>query len=949
LRPSLNYMNFSNLNNRSLVRLLFKIIFCVAIIFNVNAAEIDLTKKLPMDSKITYGKLENGVTYYVKKNQLPKNKAYVELVIKAGSLHENDDQQGLAHLLEHMAFNSTKNFPKNKIDSYLNSLGLSIGADFNASTSFTRTIYKFQIPTDSDEPLDTGVHILSEIASELTLEDADFEKERKIVEEEWRKGLGKYDRIYELQKPYMFKNSRYLTRDPIGKMEVIRNFKYQTAKDYYNQWYRPELMGVFIVGDIDQKKAEQLIKKYFTSIKAKTPAIALPDSGVSKYNETLFAHITDSEIGGLYFQIHNREPKLFLETGVNYKSYLIRNLTESIFQKRLNRLLIEQDSPLISASVDINELSEQDEMYSIVATLKEKRAHEGLKFLLTEIERIKQNGFVEDELALAKKNKLLSLEMTLTQENTTRSEEFLEEYKRHFLDKEMVSGIDFEFQLAKQIMSSITLKDINNDFKKYSQPDDRLILFKSSEKYKDLITKEMFVNLENEISKNKQKQSTYALKNKKLIDKELKGSKIVKERKYPNTDITELELANGVKVLLQPTKFKEKEFWFTAKSPGGFSHVPLSVLHSVNNTGKIVSQSGFGQFTRTEINDLLSPAFISVTPSFSYSEELLSGKSISAYQKELFELIYLHFDEINYNKTSIDKLKTELKEELKLTNADAKERFSRNFGNIFYQNHPRVLNLTEQEIDQINLQDIKTFYADRFKDASDFTFSFVGDFKIEEFKVLIQKYLGSLPNKGRKEKYTDDGVRAEKEYIKYEIFENLENQSKNIRAYVKNFKNNIKNRFTIYIVEDILRRLLHEEIREKQNLVYSTSVSSFGITKVPEEKYSIIIFFDANPTNKDKIFTEMDKVMNRLKTGDFPNHYFDEALKAQLRKYELNKQSNRWLVAAISDYYSDNEPLDKINSLDQIIKSVTKDDITTFAKNTFDNKFIEASLMPKKQ
>ena len=301
----------------------------------------------------------------------------------------------------------------------------------------------------------------------------------------------------------------------------------------------------------------------------------------------------------------------------------------------------------------------------------------------------------------------------------------------------------------------------------------------------------------------------------------MKGSKIVKERKYPDTDITELELANGVKVLLQPTKFKEKEFWFTAKSPGGYSHVPLSVLRSVNNTGKIVSQSGFGKFTRSEINDLLSHAFISVTPSFSYSEELLSGKSISAYQKELFELIYLHFDEINYNKTSIDKLKTELKEDLKLTNADAKERFSRNFGNIFYQNHPRILNLTEQEIDQINLEDIKTFYADRFKDASDFTFTFVGDFKIDEFKGLIQKYLGSLPNKGRKEKYTDDGVRAEKEYLKYEVFENLENQSKNIRAYVKNFKNNIKNRFTIYITEDILRRLLHEEIREKQNLVYS--------------------------------------------------------------------------------------------------------------------------------
>jgi zinc protease len=328
------------------VKLLFKIIFFVAVIFNVNATEIDLKKILPMDPKITYGKLENGVTYYVKNNQLPKNKAYVELVLKAGSLHENDDQQGLAHLLEHMAFNGTKSFPKNKIDSYLNSLGLSIGADFNATTGFTKTIYKFQVPTNTYEPLDTGVHILSEIASELTLEDEAFERERKIVQEEWRMDLGKFDRILEQQKPYIFKNSKYLTRDPIGKMEVIRNFKYQTAKDYYNQWYRPELMGVFIVGDIDQKKAEQIIKKYFKNIKAKVPAIDPPLATVPKYDETQFGVITDPELGGVIVQIYNRQQKLFLETGVNYKDYLTREFTKNIFQKRLNRILREQNTPL---------------------------------------------------------------------------------------------------------------------------------------------------------------------------------------------------------------------------------------------------------------------------------------------------------------------------------------------------------------------------------------------------------------------------------------------------------------------------------------------------------------------------------------------------------------------------------------------------------------------------
>ena len=550
---------------------------------------------------------------------------------------------------------------------------------------------------------------------------------------------------------------------------------------------------------------------------------------------------------------------------------------------------------------------------------------------------------------LAKKNKLLSLEISLTQKNTTASAEILEEYKRHFTDKEMASGIDYEFELAKQIMKTITLKDINDNFSKYYQPDDRIVFFKSPEKYKNLLNKEMFVSTEQEISKEKLAQSDYALSKKKLINKELKGSKIVKEFKHKGTDVIELDLANGVKVLLKPTKNKEKEFNFTAKSPGGFSYVPLPALHSIQNTEKIIGDSGLGEFTRTELNDLFNPSFVSIAPYFTYSYEGLSGKTISAYQKELFELIYLHFENINYNKTAIDKLKTELKEYLKLANADAKERFARKFSENYYKNNPRALSLTEDQIDKINIEDIKAFYQERFKDGGDFTFTFVGDFKVDELKQLITKYLGSLPTLGRKETYVDDGVRVEKELVKYEVFENLEEQSKNIRAYNKAFDYNVKNRFIIFSTTEILKRMLHEEIREKQNLVYSISVQNYGVSKFPEPKYSLIIMFDSDPNNKDKIFRESEKVLEKLKTGDFPDHYLDEAIKGHLLKYELDKQSNRWWTSAISDYYHEKEPLETAEKLDKVIKSITKDDIKKLAINTFDSKYIEASLMPKKQ
>ena len=940
-------MKFSNLNNLSLVKLFLKVLVFVAVIFNVNAAEIDLKKILPMDNKITYGKLENGVTYYVKNNQIPKNKAYVELVIKAGSLHENDDQQGLAHLLEHMAFNGTKSFPKNKIDSYLNSLGLSIGADFNASTGFTRTIYKLQVPTNTIEPLDTGVHILSEIASELTLEDEAFERERKIVEEEWRRDLGSVDRVLDQQKPYLFKNSKYLYRDPIGTMEVIRNFKYQTAKDFYNQWYRPELTGVFVIGDVDQKKAEEIIKKYFANIKAKLPPIDPPIASVPKYNETQFATITDSELGAVIFQILNRQQRLFLETGVNYRDYLTSEFMENIFQKRMNRILREQNTPLVSVNVGTYELSDNEEMYHVSAHLKDEDVTKGIKFLLTEIEKIKQNGFIEDELKLAKKDKLLDLEISLNQKNSRKSQAILAEYKSHFLEKEMVSGIDYEFELAKQVIKTIQIEDINKYFLKFYQPDDRLILVKGPEKYKNLITKEMFSNFESEIAKIKIPQSDFALASKSLINKELTGSKIIKEIKYSNLDITELHLANGVKVFLKPNKYKEKEFSFNARSPGGYSHIPLPKLYSAQNAQRIINDSGLGNFTRNEINDLYNPDFISIEASFSDEREGLYGRSITAYQKELFELIYLHFEEINYNPIAIEKLKVELKESLKFAAADPKRRFSIKFAETYYKNHPRIKNLTDKDIDQINIDDVKNFYKERFQDGSDFRFTFVGDFKIDEFKVLIQKYLGSLPNTGRKEKYVDDGVRAERGLVKYEVYENLENQSTHFKTYVNSFKNNVKNRFKVYVTQSLMKRMLHEEIREKQNLVYSISVRDYGITKIPEEQYTLMITFDCDPKNKDKIFTEVDKVIEKIKKGDFPQHYLDDAIKAQVTSYLVNRETNRWLVSAISGYYEDNEPLQMINSIDFIVKSINKNDIKRFANVTFKDKFIQASLMPK--
>jgi len=941
-------MKFSNLNTLPIVKFFFKVIFFGALFFKVNATEIDLKKNLPIDPMITHGKLDNGVSYFIKKNQLPKNKAYLELVIKAGSLMEDDDQQGLAHLLEHMAFNGTKSFPKNQIDAYLNSLGLSIGPDINAYTSFDKTVYKFQVPTDNQKYLDTGIKMLSEIGSQLILEAEAFDRERKIVEEEWRRSLGQIDRITEQLKKYHYKDSKYLERDPIGKMEIIRNFPYETAKRFYEEWYRPELMGVIIVGDIEVEKTKNLTKKYFSSIKAKKiqPEFSYPI--IPPYNDTIFASVTDPEFTQIFFNVLNRQPKLFIDTGVNYKNYVIRDLSEDILNKRFKKNTLEHVTPIISSDVSINEFSYHEQVYAYGGILKENEIIQGVTFLLTEIERIKQNGFLSEELEYAKKQYLKSLEISLSEKNSTQSVKIVNEIKRHYLEKEMLSGIDYELKLAKEILNEINLNDINLAFNEWNNKNNRIIQYITPEKYLNTLNKEKFIQIEKELSQKKLEQIQFNLDDKNLIKKELKGSKIVKENKYSKTNITKLYLENGVTVLLKPTKFRENKFSFIALSPGGTSLLPVEKIRNGEQIAYVVSKSGLGHLSRTELENRLNPDFISVEPTISPNYEGLKGFTIKSYQKELFELIYLHFEKINYNESTIDKIKVSHRENLKSIEKDPKAKFAAKFADIFYQNHPRTRKITESEIETINLEDISNIYEDRFKDASDFTFSFVGDFEISELKPLIEKYLGSLPSINRNEKNIDDGVRVNKEFIEYIDYENLENQSRHIRVYVKQFNNNPKNRFIIHIMSEITSRLLVEEIREKHNLVYNISARDRFVSKIPEQKYTIFLNFDSDPLNRDRIFLEINRILEKIKNGNYPDNYLNDAIKAAITRNNINKESNNWLVDAISTYHQENEPLDTIVLLDQIISSITKKDISSFANKTFDNKYIQASLMPKK-
>ena len=505
--------------------LLFLKVFLVT--YYVDASEF------PISSDITYGKLENGLTYYIRENSKPEDKAEIRLYVKAGSIQEREDQQGLAHLLEHMAFNGSKDFPKRKIDTFFNSIGLSIGADFNAHTSFNETVYKFKVPTKEEKHIETGIHILSDIAGFLDLEPEAFERERKIVEQEWRGGLSSGERIFRKRLEYLYKNSIYKNRLPIGKIDVIRTFEYQTVIDYYKTWYRPDLMAVMVVGDIDAKKIEGFVKKYFSRIpKPKTP-LTETNSNIPDYGKTQYKVITDPEQESTRLRLINKHKRFPIDTKEQYRTYLIEKLAIDLFQKRLDSL---ENDLIFGYYIGNNQLGESSQLYSIAASLNENKIPKAIQFLNKKIQECEKYGFLDEEIKIGKKEILTHYLQSLSNEKTRKSRSYFKELIGHFTENEMISGIKYENELVKELIPSISKNEVNQAFKKFVLKDNNIIEFITADKNQTKIpNQKQYLEL---VKFNKLQPFQLALAKGTLIKKELKKKKITSKKFYPFINTT---------------------------------------------------------------------------------------------------------------------------------------------------------------------------------------------------------------------------------------------------------------------------------------------------------------------------------------------------------------------------------------------------------------------------
>ncbi|HEX5704682.1 MAG TPA: insulinase family protein [Pyrinomonadaceae bacterium] len=910
-----------------------------------------LSDAMPVDPKIMIGTLPNGIRYYIRANKKPEKRAELRLVIKAGSILEDDDQQGLAHLVEHMAFNGTKNFPKNETIRFMESLGMRFGADVNAYTSFDETVYTLTVPTDKPETMAKAMLILEDWAHNVSFDAAEIEKERGVVMEEWRLGQGASMRMLQKIFPVILKGSRYADRLPIGKPEIIQKANVERIKQFYREWYRPDLMAVVAVGDFDKAAMEQTIKKHFGSIPAATKPRPRQQFDVPDRAETAYAIAADKEAGGTVVQLLTLLPSRAEGTVGAYRQKTVDNLFASMLTARFSEIVQQPNAPFFNAGAGRGAFfARTKDIAFLSALVKDDGIERGLGALLTEAERVTRFGFTATELERHKQDTLRNYEQYALETENTESASRANEYVRHFLDDETLPSPADEYALHKRFLPAITLDEINKLAREWFPDRNRMVIVQAPEKAGVVIPDQakLAAVLKSAATKDL-KAYVDAASGASLLDSAPTPGSVIKTTAKEPIGITELELSNGARVILKPTTFKEDEILFRATSPGGTSLAGDSDYVPASWATYVVTSGGLGKFNVVDLQKMMAGKIATADPFISELQEGLSGSSSKKDLELLFQLIHLRFTQPRADETAFNVQATHLKTLLANQSAVPEFNFAKELQAARFQNHPRRLVPTSETINQWNLEKSMAFYRDRFADASDFTFVFVGSFDLPTIKPLIEKYLASLPSIRRKETWKDVGARTPTDVVVKRIEKGVEPKSQTAIVFSGPFEYNATNRATIRAMTEILQRRLLETLREELGGTYSVSAAP-SYEKFPNPGYSITINFGSAPDRTEALVKRVFDEIESFKTNGPTEQQLKDQKETLLREFETNIKLNSYLLNNISSRYNVGEDVAGLWAVPDYYGKIDKATIQQAARTYLNPKrYVEVKLFPEKK
>ena len=927
------------------------LLLMLAMLFALPSAAQQKGEQLPVDPSITIGKLKNGITYYIRHNEKPDNLVNFYIAQKVGSIQEEESQRGLAHFLEHMCFNGTEHFPGKSLINYLEGIGVKFGADLNAYTSIDETVYNINnVPVGTPGAIDSCLWILRDWADGLTLAAEEIDKERGVIHEEWRGRNTAMMRMQERMLADIFPGSRYGKRLPIGIMEVVDNFPYQALRDYYEKWYRPDLQGIVVVGDIDVKEVEKKIKKIFGKIKkAKNPAerIYYP---VDDNKERIFSQQIDKEQQNYMLQLMYKHDVPSRDQR-NTKEYIVENTKRSfaigMLNSRFGEIMSKENPPYMRAGVGYSSfgVTQTKKAFTVMVQCKPEQIMEAIPMVFTEVERARRFGFTEPEFKRVKESMIAGMDSWYAERDKRTSDYYIQNCVRHFLDEVDMMAPEDEYKLSIEIINSLTLEEINKVIPSLHREDNRVAVSFAPERegmtYPGKNDIEQLLSMVGNARIAPYEDNAVDAP---LLENIPEGGKVVKseEGKWGSTIWT---LSNGIKVILKPTDFQADKLSVAGYKVGGTNRYPDSEKVNIGMLSALSSIGGYGAFDATQLSKKLSGSTASANVSSGPYYDVISAGCSPKDAEEMFQLMYLKYTSPRKDEKAYESYTTRIRNNLKDRNLNPNTALSDTMVVAMYGNHPRVQPFVAADVDKVNYDRVLELYKDRTSDATGYMFFIVGNIDLDAIKPLVERYIGALPCNGRVEKIEKTTVETRKGIYRNNFKNKMENPTgtENI-IYTGKIEPSLKNRLVMSFLNQVLNIVYTEEVREKEGGTYGVGVRG-SISKLPEGEFTLMVNFKMAPERREELAAIVTREFEKLAAEGPVAEQVEKVRSYMLKSFEdIQNKNAAWMNWLYNNYF-ENE--DSYTGHEELVKSITAEDIRLLAKYILDQgNFIEVSMTP---
>ncbi len=908
---------------------------------------ISLKDPVPVDPRITIGYLPNGMRYYVRANGRPYQRAELRLVVNVGSVVEDADQRGLAHFVEHMAFNGSEHFAKQDLITFMESIGMRLGPGVNANTSFDETVYVLHVPTDTPEAMRKAFLFFADIAHGLSFDPDAIAKERGVIVEEWRQGRGADARMQDEETPVLLKGSRYAERNPIGGREAVETFKPEALKRFYKDWYRPDLMAVIAVGDFNKADVEKMIRDQMGAIPAPAERKPRPSFDVPDHADTLYSVATDPEATMTTVRLYNMLPIREQASVSSYRQHQVERLYTEMLNARLAELTLKPNPPFMRAGVNRGIFVKTKEAATAAALVKDDGILGGLSALVTESARAARFGFTPGELEREKAEVLRGYESAFAERDKEESADLAAEFIRAYTQGEPTPGMTYEYGLVRRFIPSITLDEVDAVAREWTSGS-RVVLVEAPKKpgltVPDAaqLASAMKTALSAPITAYVDSSSSQPL----LATPPEPGS-VVSTEMRGQFGLVEWRLSNGARVVLLPTTFKQDEVVFQAFSPGGTSLASDKDYIAATTAAQVMGAGGLGPFNVIQLRNALAGKAAAVSAFIDNDSEGLSGGASPKDLETMFQLIYLSFTQPRADKSAFTVLTSEMRAMLANQQASPDWAFQQTLNTTLSQNHFRARPMTPSLVDEMDLDRSYAFYKDRFADASDFTFVFVGSFDYTSIRPLVERYLASLPSTRRSETWKDDGLRPPRGVVEKVVRKGIEPKSQAAIVFTGAFPFDSPHEVTLEALGIVLEGRLRLSLREAMRGTYGVDVSTRD-TKIPVPRYSIAIQFGCDPNRTDDLVATLFREVERLKTQGPTETEVADARQALMVGHQTDTAENQRLVARISERYQFGQDVMEFFDLPARYQELTALAIQDAARRYLDTaNYVRVTLFPE--